>query len=241
MGDWMQGVTEGTDSIPVPFSNGEVTGWENWARDLLEDGHGRDSSQQCRSTELRRGAHRLHSELNIRRRYLDALKDAAQFVPRDRQSWGCYPLIDTPTLRVGLISLYRFFSIPLHDHPNTYGVQKVLSGKVRIRQYQFVPDSSRNRTLVSLERVSERILGKGESSIFTPSFRNLHELEPGSSRCVVLSMMMNPYRPHDSSWYYPVPFTQSGNKGLYNRIKKQHATRVALNTKRGKQRAIPIV
>jgi hypothetical protein len=152
-------------------------------------------------------------------------------MPRERQPWGWYPLIDTPILRVGLISLYRFFSIPLHDHPNAYGVHKVVSGKMRIRQYQFAPDLDRHHTLVSLERVSDRVLVKGESSTFTPSFRNLHELESDSSRCVVLSMMVNPYRPQDRSWYYQVPLTQSGNKGLYNRIRKRHATRVDLNTK----------
>jgi len=231
MEEAMQGVTEGTDSISVPFAGGEVAGWESWITDLFEDCCGRGSSQQCCSTALTRGAHRLHDELNIRRRYIDALKEASRFAPRDRLPWGWYPLIDTPILRVGLISLCRVFSIPLHDHPNAYGVQKTLSGKMRIRQYQFAPDSDRDRTLVSLERISDRVLIEGESSTFTPLFRNLHEMESGSSRCVVLSMMVNPYRSQDRSWYYQVPFTQSGNKGLYNRIKNRHATRIDLNTK----------
>ena len=222
----MLGVTEGIDAIV----GGEVKRWESWIRDLFEDCCVRESNRQCCNTALTRGAHRLHGELTVRRRYLDALRDASRFVPRDHQPWGWYPLIDTPVLRVGLICLHRFFSIPLHDHPNAYGAQKVLSGTVRIRQYQFIPDSDRQRTLVSLERVSDVVLVKEESLAFTPSFRNLHEMETDSPRCVVLSMVVNPYSPEDRSWYYQVPFTQSGNKGLYNRIKKRHVTRIDLNT-----------
>lgn len=221
---------DGSNSSSAPFALGEVIGWESWTSDLLENCCGRGSDQDYCNTALTAGIHRLHCELNTRRHYLGALKSASEFTPRKDQPWGWFPLIDTPILRVGLISLHRYYSIPLHDHPNAYGNQKVISGKVRVRQYQFPQDSDRHHTLVSLEKVSDSVLIKGESSIFTPSHRNLHELESSSSRCVLLSVMANPYNLQDRSWYYLIPFTQRENTGLYNRINKRPATWVGLDS-----------
>jgi hypothetical protein len=222
--------TKGTDATARAFTISEVAGWEHRLRDVLKGFRGKDRDPQCGSSALKRAAQSLHDELNTHQGYLDALESAARFAPRERRPWGWHPLIDTPFLRVDLISLHRFFSIPLHDHPNAWGAQRIVSGKVRIRQYQFAPDADQRHTLVSLGQVADRVLVKGENATFTPSFGNLHELESISPRCVVLSMMVNPYRPQDGSLYYQVPFTLRGNTGLYNRIRKRSATRVGLDS-----------
>ena len=219
----MLGMTNnGADLIPVPYAFGDKADWETRISHLLDNYCGKDSDPQCCSSALTSGAHFLHGELSIRIRYHHALKEAFRFVPGENWQWGWHSLIDTPLLRLGLISLHGVFSIPLHDHPKAHGVLTVLSGQVRIRQYQFAPNTDLGNNLVSLEQVSDRVLAKGKSSAFTPSIRNLHELGSLSSRSVLLSMMVNPYKPYERSWYYQVPFTQSGNTGLYNRIRRRH-------------------
>lgn len=226
----MQEVNKWADSITISFTSGRLTGWENWIRELLDKFCREGSDPLYCSAALERGVQRLHDELNARDLYLGVLEEASRFEPRDRQPWGWHPLIDTPLLQAGLISLHRFFPVPLHDHPNAWGAQQVVSGKVRIRQYQFTPDSNRQQTLVSLEQLSDRILIKGQNSAFTPSFRNLHELNSNNLHSVILSMMVNPYRQQDRSWYYQVPLSLHGNKGLYNRIRKRPAMRVQLDS-----------
>lgn len=227
--------TEGTDSFTIAFAGSELAGCEHWLGNVLQDCCGKDCEPQGCSSALKREAQRLYDELNTNCRYFDALESATRFSPRDRQPWGWHPLIDTPFLRVGLISLQRFFSIPLHDHPNAWGAQRVVSGEVRIRQYQFEPDADQRHTLVSLEQIADLVLIKGEISTFTPTLRNLHELESISPRCVMLSMMLNPYRPQDGSLYYQVPLTLRGNTGLYNRIRKRSVIRRGLDSMTRKQ------
>jgi hypothetical protein len=231
-GIWkMQGATtKETNFISVSSNSGYILDGETRIRNLFEKYCTRDSDPQCCSSALLRGAHVLHGELSIRVRYHRALERAFHFKPEDKRHWGWYPLIDTPFLRLGLIGLHRVFSIPLHDHPNAYGVVKVISGQVRAQQYQFAQITERDNTLVSLKRVSESVLSKGKSSVFTPSFRNLHDLESLSSRSVLLSMLVNPYRPQDRSWYFQVPHTLNGNMGLYNRIRRKHSNPVTLNS-----------
>ena len=205
---------------PCPLLSDEVQAWENKIKALVEGFCQGIKEPQCCVYKLKESTFRLHSELNIRQRYLDTLEKAHHFVPGSSRKWGWFDLIDTPSLRVGLISLHRFFRIPVHDHPNTFCIQKIISGKVRVRQYQFAANSNQDHSLVSLEKVFDRVLIKGESSYFTPSLRNLHELESISSQTVILSLMANPYKPHERSWYFPLPMTQTGNISLYNRIRK---------------------
>lgn len=218
----MRGITtKVTDLVSTPYSSRDIAAWETRTRDLLDEYCGEGSDPECCNSALTSRAHFLHSELSIRIGYHHALKNALRFAPANNRHWGWHALIDTPLLRLGLISLQRVFSLPLHDHPNAHGVLKVISGRVRVQQYRYDSNSGRDNTLVSLEQVSDHNLARGESSAFTPSFQNLHELESLSSRSILLSMMVNPYRPHERSWYYQVPFTQSGNKGLYNRIRRR--------------------
>ena len=204
---------------PCPLLGDELQAWEKKVKALVGGFCQGIKEPQCCVYKLKVFASRLHSELNIRHRYLDALENAHHFLPGSSRRWGWFELIDTPSLRVGLISLHRFSPIPVHDHPNTFGIQKIISGKARVRQYQLDANSNQDHSLISLEKVFDRVLIKGESSYFTPSLRNLHELESVSSQTVVLSLMANPYRPHERSWYYPVPMMGTGVTSLYNRVR----------------------
>ena len=227
----MQGMTnKGTDLLSMPYAFGDIANWETRISHLFDRYCRKDSDPQCCSSVLTSGAHYLHGELSIRISYHHALKEAFRFIPEENKRWGWHSLIHTPFLRLGLISLNPGFSVPLHDHPNTYGVLKVVSGRVRIRQYQFATNTGRDDNLVSLERVSDSVLVKGKSSAFTPSFQNLHELESLSYRTVALSMLVNPYRPQDRSWYYQVPYTLNRNTALYNRIRRRQPILAPINS-----------
>ncbi len=210
-----------TSRYPVGATG--LTSWENRIQEIFEIHFVNEKDHCLCSNALIKSAHEIHSELIIRLRYLDALRNALQFKPEDQQVWGWYPLMRSPLLRVGLLSLYRPFHIPLHDHPGSFGVHKVISGRARFRQYRLASDSESDRTLVYLEQESDQILSKTECLTFTPWSENLHDIQSISHRSVVLSLMGNPYDLKKRSWYYEVPFSRTGNKSLYTRVRQRVA------------------
>ena len=199
------------------------TSWENRIKEVFEIHFASEKDRNCCSKTLIKSAHEIHSELTVRLLYTDALRRALQFKPKDQQLWGWYPLMRSSLLRVGLLSLYRPFPIPLHDHPGSFGVHKVISGSARFRQYRLASDSESDLTLVSLEQESDQILSKTECLTFTTWSENLHDIQSISHRSVVLSLMGNPYDPKKRSWYYEVPFSRTGNKSLYTRVRQRIA------------------
>lgn len=182
---------------------------------------GGDSVNRC-EVELLQLLERIQSCLSVTDDYQQALRSAHHCSPRSDRPWRFNSLIDTPQLRVGLLTLFRFAAIPLHDHPGSCGVQWLLSGKVRVCNYDLEPGDKNGRRLVSLNRAVANEYQDGETASFHQQSGNLHEISSISARSVLLSLMVRPYDERDRSWYFPVsPFSETP-RGLFTRVNKPH-------------------
>lgn len=115
-------------------------------------------------------------------------------------------------LRLELVKLRRHARIPLHDHPGSRGGQVVLSGAVRLRQFDPDPvERSEGSRLAVLRLLSDRVLGEGGTGVYTETQGNVHDLEAMSPVCVLLNLVLAPFPVHTRSWYFPVsPLRQHG-------------------------------
>ena len=179
-----------------------------------------DKLHQC-NIVLQESITELYLNLMEYQKFHDTLDAANTCPPLENQPWNYHPLYNTSLLQVGLITLYRFIPIPLHDHPGAYGAQRVISGKVHIRQFHKPSDSEQKQSIVSLKTMTSHNLNKDESTTFQPDTANLHEMKSLSRHSILLSMMIHPCQPRERSWYFPMSFPAAGRERLYNRVKKR--------------------
>ena len=229
----MERKTIRSDLSAVPFTDRELTGWEGMIRDFYREYSRKESNPNSRTSALTGVANRIHSELRNRRQYLIAVESASRFIPNSSRHWGWSILLDTPALRIGLISLHRSHPIPLHDHPGTHGVLKVISGSLRVQQYQLLPGSGHHHSIVSLQRISDSVLKKSECSTFSPSCQDIHALEADGCRCLLLDILLNPYKPEERSWYYPISLAEDGGEQLFSRIRTPTAVKQGVSAATG--------
>ncbi|MCU7835783.1 MAG: hypothetical protein KZQ83_11110 [gamma proteobacterium symbiont of Taylorina sp.] len=183
------------------------------------DGHA-EQTHQC-NLVLLQALNELHHELIKHQKFHDAVDTATARTPIENQSWIYQHLSNTLFFQVGLITLYHFMPIPLHDHPGAYGAQQVVSGKVHIRQYHPVSRIELKQSIVSLKTVAEHHLNKDECAVFQPLHRNLHDISSFSQYAILLSMMIHPYKPEERSWYFPMELPENTQGKLYNRLKSR--------------------
>ena len=127
-------------------------------------------------------------------------------------------LCETDLLRLELIKLRRFSNIPLHDHPRLSGGQVVLSGAVRIRQFNSETQAERGRLTV-LRLVEDGSLRQGETAVYTRSWGNVHGLQAESPVCILLNLVLGPHAEIQRSWYFPVsPLRQREPRVLATRV-----------------------
>ncbi len=180
----------------------------------------------CSDTESREGCGQLlaqsvldlSEELSSHREYRSAVEAASSCDPSESQPWCFHLLSEAPVFRIGLLTLFRFAPIPIHDHPGAYGAQLVLSGKARVRQYERQGEPHRNPHIVTLDRVTDQELSAGDCSSYSDCDRNLHELDAMTNRCVLLSLMVHPHREAPRSWYFPAALYGRGRRGVYSRV-----------------------
>ena len=199
----------------------ELKSWYVTISDLLDSCNQNGSDYQQYGDILSKSASEIYYQLNSHQKFRDLLKTAKNCHPSESQPWISYDILSTPVMWAGLTTFYGFNPITLHDHPGSYGVQRIVSGKARIKLYQHTSDSDPQQSLVSLEKVVDREFVKDESAYFTRFSCNLHELVSLTPRCILLSIMVHPYKPHDRSWYFPVALSSAGSERLYNRVRKR--------------------
>ena len=179
-----------------------------------------DKAHQCNSMLLQ-SIDELYLNLMEYQQFHDTIDAANSCSPLENQPWNYYPLSSTALLQVGLITLFRFIPIPLHDHPGAYGALRILSGKVHIQQYQHSTDTNQQQSIVSLKRVASHNLSRDGNAAFQPDTGNLHDIKSLSRHSVLLSMMIHPYQPQERSWYFPMHFPGMGKERLYNRVQRR--------------------
>ena len=156
-------------------------------------------------SRLEQGICDLYYHLARFEEFQGVLAAAARSPPSMVQPWGWLPLIETEALRVGLLVVYRFGRIPLHDHPCARGAQRVVAGRVRIRQLEEQAHSKPSGNLRSLKLAVDRELDEGGTASFTQDTLNIHGFETVSPRAVLLTATAPPHRDEERAWYYPVP------------------------------------
>jgi hypothetical protein len=116
--------------------------------------------------------------------------------------------------------------IPPHDHPGACGAQFVLSGKVRIRQYDFKDGLSnpkdglsnpKVRVVTLIQSLDKEIVRKG-CSTYLDDHRNIHELESITPRTVILNLTVNRFQAEERSWYYPADLFNKSRERIYTRV-----------------------
>jgi hypothetical protein len=195
--------------------------WGNLIGELIQTNCSENSDYRDCESILMRGAHDILHDLNLRPEFHAALESAMTCDPQESGSWHWCLLANTPLLRIGLITVFRDTPIPAHDHPDSFGIQQVITGKARVRQYQPAKTMDRKHHLVSLEKITDSELGTHRSSVFMPDHRNIHEIEALTPRAVLLSIMIHPYDPLERSWFFPTTISETATPRLFSRIRKR--------------------
>lgn len=122
------------------------------------------------------------------------------------RGWSWAGLIDNEYLRVGLLSLNEESTIPIHDHPGSSGLLMILEGHLRIQEYRChcASMSQSQRRMVEIEQVNRQLFGPGEFGAFSPTQGNIHSLQSFEGPCLILNILMSPYRNEDRTWYMPL-------------------------------------
>lgn len=180
---------------------------------------GADRRNEHCDAALHRLLDRLRELLAQRQAFSQALATASTCAPCQAHPWRYQTMVDSPRLRAGLLTLFRFAPIPLHDHPGACGAQRVLSGRVQIERYDHSAGAGQSPQVVWLERTAEEDLTSGGSACFHRGSGNLHRLESLTARSVLLSVMIRPHQDGERAWYFPVHGFLPSKRGLYTRVK----------------------
>ena len=168
---------------------------------------------------IRAFAVRLHDDIRDHSGYREACERAHVCRPQRDKPRHYQLLAETAQVRVGILTLFRFSPICMHDHKGSHGAQLVLHGRSRMRQYDYVSDDERERRLVMLERRADRVIDKGDWVCYTPSQLNIHEFDVLSPRFVLFSVVFRPPAESSRSWFFSTDPFDSNGKRLYTRVK----------------------
>jgi len=132
--------------------------------------------------------------------YARILASAASFLPGPGAPAFSMPLAVTPSHRLSLLGIHPTKPIPLHDHPEAWSAQMVVSGRTSIHHCNCLENS----TLPLLESVSVREFGPHGISSTTPAARNIHTLAANTANAVLLSIQTPPSDTVPRSWFFPL-------------------------------------
>ncbi|GFS16186.1 2-aminoethanethiol dioxygenase [Elysia marginata] len=109
-------------------------------------------------------------------------------------------------------------SLPLHDHPNMFGLLKVISGSVKITSYTKVDPQplpkdvqfpgAHSPYILTVKRNQDVILADSDHCCFlSPSEGNFHEIKPLTDVAAFLDILAPPYNSMDRecSYYKELP------------------------------------
>ena len=168
---------------------------------------------------LSQTAEKLHKRLQYSDGFNRVLQEASDCSPSKHCPWRYHLLAQLDQIRIGLLTLFRAMPIPPHDHPGACGAQFVVSGKVRIRQYDFKDGLSYSKVHVVtlIQSLDEEIVRNG-CSTYLHDHRNIHELESLTPRAVILNLAVNRFQAEEGSWYYPADLFNKSKERIYTRV-----------------------
>lgn len=192
-------------AIEVPYSAEEIANalWADFSREVHAvyqmARQGNDINVQ---SELRRVVHAMYNQLVDNEAFREAFRNCPEPHLLKAPSWSS-TLYEDQHLHVGLLSVYRGRDIPLHDHPDSYGVTLVLSGIAQIR-YANVVERIYDNNLVKLEIGRSRERMPGQVCWFFEDDRNLHSIEATTATAQLLVMHFPPVAQDKQAFYFPI-------------------------------------
>ena len=180
-----------------------------------------DSREQCHRL-LAENVQQLHGTLQSHTQFQAAFQEAAACSPLEHYPWRFHLLAESALIRMGLLTIFRALPIPLHDHPDSFGAQCVLSGKVRVRQYDLKDGLEYSQKhVVTLRQTLDEELAIGFRSTYLSNHRNIHGLESVVPRSIMLSMMIHPPQESGGNWYYPASLNSGSRDRICTRIRRR--------------------
>lgn len=131
---------------------------------------------------------------------------------RSSHPWEWVSLDQRAQFRVGLMQLNRKRPVPLHGHVGQYGVQLVLTGRVRVRQYEPLFNlRARENPMTLLKAVKDSRYGSMQSAHYLPGQGDIHDLSALSQRALLFCVSLVPAGiTRQRQWYVPLaPFQRS--------------------------------
>jgi hypothetical protein len=163
---------------------------------------------------------KLYADLQQSHGFEQLLEAARRFTPGAQRPVFRAALVEDRLCRLSLVGIHRFAPIPVHDHPHMTGVQLVVHGRVRIRNYR-VSEVVREPSLVRLECVADNTLGAGSTALVDNGASNLHGLQALNLTAACLVLQTPPVAAERQAWYFPThPLADHHGHATWNRIVK---------------------
>lgn len=165
-------------------------------------------------------------------RYDTTLSDPATWRPRKKAPCTYVEVFQNDVVNMSIFVLRPGFKMPLHDHPQMYGLLKVISGAINIRSFTEYPltEAMNNPDCVirAKQEAARRAQGiykdkrlfaevsqstvcraNSETCILTPTTSNYHEIEALSMPAAFFDVLAPPYDtliegvgPRQCTYYY---------------------------------------
>jgi quercetin dioxygenase-like cupin family protein len=110
-------------------------------------------------------------------------------------------------LNGGILTIEHGHEVPLHDHPQSTGMLRILSGEAEIWQFDRLAGAEGEEEgagRVVLQCVSHRVLQPGDTAVLYPRAGNIHALRALSRECRMLDYFIPPYVRSQRTWYEPL-------------------------------------
>jgi len=139
--------------------------------------------------------------------------------------WLWQRMIKEKNINGGILNIDSEQFVQLHDHPGATGLLRILSGEVEVWQFDNVKEKqiANEHNIVTLKRVSRRVLRSGDTALLTPTHGNVHALRSISKQCRMLDFFIPPYQRSQRSWYEPLNLNWFENEKIACRKIPQHA------------------
>jgi len=176
-----------------------------------------DPNEQVDS--LRRSMNKL-SKYDLNFTLFDDLKSTRTLNPIEKKNLDKFLQSDAPVfymklyedsiISVGIFIIKAHHRIPLHDHPQMFGLIKVLDGHGHLNAYNVSVEKNADE-LICTKHVSTSINSQSETAVLYPNKSNIHEIFAiNDEHCAFLDILSPPYsNENDCTCYLALPLTQS--------------------------------
>ncbi|ELT97114.1 hypothetical protein CAPTEDRAFT_29667, partial [Capitella teleta] len=138
---------------------------------------------------------------------VDLVRDTRKFNPESGEAPFTYiGLWEDKIFSMGVFVLRSHTSLPIHDHPDMFGMVKVLNGSVNVKSFSKVvnndgTDLPKDEVMSSTDRVLHRVHLHGTQKIGTsdgvcvldPLNGNFHEVSTGETPGAFFDILSPPY------------------------------------------------